>query len=430
MNLSIGRFGRLAAVVAFLGVAGLVLIYFTAGTAVRVPGVEKSGYKTFVVLKDADNIVPASRVRMAGINVGEVRNTTIEPDGVRVEIAITNEDVPALHQGLTVRVGARSVVEDNYLDIVDGKGPQLADGASIPASGVRPSTQLDDVLRSLDPKTRDQLGGLLRSVGDGTDRTQGDIDDAMAGLGALGRDGHTALDAIAAQSQDLRALGRQTQALLKALDTGEGQITTLVDNAQLITKSTSGQSKAIADSVQKLPGTLTAASDATDSIHKLSQAATPVAANLRAASPDVTKAFLQLPSTTNDLLGLLPSLSKTLTLAPATLDKVPTFGTDVQALVPSARKAARDVNPMLKYIRPYGPDLAAFFANFNAVLAGQDENGIHYARLLPHLNEQSVQSPLKLSALGTYYNPLPAAGSGAKPGPFKGTYPQVKRDPK
>jgi phospholipid/cholesterol/gamma-HCH transport system substrate-binding protein len=430
MKLPFDRLGRLSAVIAFLGAAALVLIYFTAGTAVRVPVVEKSGYKAIVVLEDADNIVPASRVRMAGINVGEVRNTTVQSGGVRVELAITNDDVPALHEGVKIRVGARSLVEDNYLDITDGDGPKLASGSSIPPSAVQTSTQVDDVLRSLDPKTRAELGSLLMSVGKGTGGTQDDIDSAMAGLGALGRDGHTALDAIAAQSEDLRALGRQTQVLLKALDTGEGQIASLVDNAHAITKSTSGQSEAIADSIQKLPSVLKNASAATDSIHELSSAATPVAANLKSASPYLTDALQELPSTTDDLAGLLPPLSSTLDQAPKTLHMVPTFGKDVRALVPGARDIVRDVNPMLKYVRPYGPDLAAFFTNFNAVLAGQDEAGVHYARLLPHLNEQSVQSPLKLEALGTYYNPIPAPGSGAHPGPFTGKYPRVERDPK
>jgi phospholipid/cholesterol/gamma-HCH transport system substrate-binding protein len=47
--------------------------------------------------------------------------------------------------------------------------------------------------------------------------------------------------------------------------------------------------------------------------------------------------------------------------------------------------------------------------------------------LLPHINEQSVQSPLKL-AVGTYYNPLPAPGSGSRPGPYAGKYPHIGRE--
>jgi hypothetical protein len=119
-------------------------------------------------MKDIDNLVPASQVRMAGVQIGEVRKTTSMPDGVLIQFAVTDKNVAPLHEGLTVRIGARSLVEDSYLDITDGRGPALPDSSTLPASAVQYSTQVDDVLRSLDPKTRDNLGSLLRSVGQGT----------------------------------------------------------------------------------------------------------------------------------------------------------------------------------------------------------------------------------------------------------------------
>ncbi|WP_131766538.1 MlaD family protein [Candidatus Protofrankia californiensis] len=427
--ISMGRLGRLVIVVGFLGVSIAVFVYFLVGTETRVPIVESGGHKAAIMLQDIDNLVPASRVEMAGIKVGEVRSTTQEPDGVRVEFAITDPNVVSLHQGVTVRVGARSIVEDSYLDVTDGHGAPLPDGAMIPSSDVRPSTQLDDVLRSLGPQTRQDLGSLIRSVGEGTQGTQQSLDATVAGLGDLGRQGHTALDAIAAQSEDLRRLGGQTETLLRALDTGEGQIATLVSNGERLTTATAGQLQSVEETVRILPGVLDKARTASGTIGDLASALGPVAANLKDASPFLSTALNQLPATTQDLRGLLPALSGTLDLAPATLDRVPTLGTDVRNIVPDAREILRDANPVLAYAQPYGLELAAFFANFNAVLQYTDEKGVHYARLLPHINLQSVQSPLNLNLLGTYNNPLPPPGSGAQPGPFTGKYPRVERAP-
>jgi phospholipid/cholesterol/gamma-HCH transport system substrate-binding protein len=179
-----------------------------------------------------------------------------------------------------------------------------------------------------------------------------------------------------------------------------------------------------------LPGVLTSADTASGTLRTLASALAPVAANLKQAAPDLNVALDQLPATTKDLRGLLTPLSGVLDAAPTTLDRVPVLGTDVRNLVPGARTLLGDANPMLGYLKPYGPELAAFFANFNAVLQYTDEAGVHYARLLPHVNEQSVQSPLKSSLLGTYYNPLPPPGSGAHPGPYSGTYPRLEPEPK
>ncbi len=82
---------------------------------------------------------------------------------------------------------------------------------------------------------------------------------------------------------------------------------------------------------------------------------------------------------------------------------------------------------MLSYIKPYGPELAAYLANFNAVLQYTDESGAHYLRLIPLVNEKSVQTPVPFEVL-TYTNPYPAPGTGAKPGPFSGPYPRVEQN--
>ncbi len=84
---------------------------------------------------------------------------------------------------------------------------------------------------------------------------------------------------------------------------------------------------------------------------------------------------------------------------------------------------------MLAYIKPYGPELAAYFANFNAVLNYRDESGAYYLRLTPLVNTHSPELPIKTDGLlGNYTNPYPAPGTGATPGPFKGEYPRVERD--
>ncbi len=421
-----GSLGRLVTVLLFLAVSFGILIYLFTGAGVRIPVVEGGEYTSVAVLKDIDNLVTASRVEIAGVQVGQVRAVSRQADGMRVEFSVDKKAAP-LHQGVTVRLGERSLVGEGYLDIIDGHGSEMPSGATVPSDGVKPSVQLRDVLASLDTNTRDELGSLLRSLGQGTEGTQQDVSATLAGLGDLGREGHTALDAIAAQSDDLKALAQETSTVLQALDTGQGQIATLVGNANRLTQATAGQRQAIEDVLRQAPGVLDSAKTASGTLTKLAGALAPVASDLKAASPLLTSALQQLPATSADLHGLLAPLSGTLDLAPATLTRVPTLGGDVRGAVPPVQTMLRDVNPMLSYIKPYGPELAAYFANFNAVLQYTDESGAHYIRLIPLVNEKSVQTPIPLEVL-TYTNPYPAPGLGAKPGPFSGPYPRVEQD--
>ena len=46
------------------------------------------------------------------------------------------------------------MIEETYLEIVDGDGSAYADGDTLPASAAKGSVQLNDVLTSLDARTR------------------------------------------------------------------------------------------------------------------------------------------------------------------------------------------------------------------------------------------------------------------------------------
>ncbi|KQY57224.1 MULTISPECIES: MlaD family protein [unclassified Nocardioides] len=421
--------GRTLALVAFFAAVAMIMYFFYSGTGAKRPFIDSGEYTATVKMKDVDNLVMAGQVQIAGVRVGQVRSVErLDGGGLEVEFALDDEQAP-LHEGAQLRLAERSLVGETYLALTDGKGAELPSGTELPEDAVEPSVQLRDVLASVDEQTRGDLRSLLRSLGEGTSGTKSDTAALLTGMGNLGREGHTALDAIAAQSSDLTALARETTQVLAALDTGQGQIASLVKNANRLTASTAGQRQAIEDTLRLAPGVLDTASTASGSLESLATALLPVATDLRAAGPDLSLALRELPSTTTDLRRMLPSMSGVLDKAPATLKRVPTISKDLQSIIPTAQATLADVNPMLAYVKPYGPELAAYFANFNAVLNYRDESGAYYLRLTPLVNTHSPGLPISTDGLlGNYTNPYPAPGTGATPGPFKGDYPRVERD--
>ncbi|MQA12624.1 MAG: MCE family protein [Pseudonocardiaceae bacterium] len=433
MKFLTGPWARLIEILAVVSVAAAFTVYLFVPTQVNVPLLEDLGnYTVAVELDDVDNAVPAGQVRMAGVQVGEIES--IARQGQRVKVVLTlNPDAAPLHEGATVRVGIRSLVGETYVGIDDGDGAELPSGTTLPDSAVQPSVQLREVLNSLDSETRAALGSTLRSLGAGTKGSQKEVRAVLTGLGRLGREGHTALDAIAAQSQDLRALAHETTTLLTALDTSEGQIATMVADADRLSAATAGQRQAIENTMRQLPGVLGSADAAATELTELSSSLVPVAADLKEAAPFLSTALRELPATTEDLRGLLPALDGTLDRAPATLKRVPTLGADIRGLVPEAEAMLRDANPMLAYMEPYGLDVATFLVYFSAMMEQTDESGHHYARLTPIVNGTSAQSPLDFrlpAGAGYYKNPYPEPGAGRDPGPFTGEYPRLEQAPR
>lgn len=419
---------------------GIVLAFTLACTAVflllwvrmggRLPFGVTDGYQVTAQVANVQNLNYDSDIRMAGVLVGKVRGVTPGARDTRVLMQFRS-DVPALHAGATLRLRAKSLIEETYLEVIDGHGPALRNGAVLPANAELPTVQLDDVLRSLNPRTRAALSATLKSLAVGTAGRGQDLSDLFTGVGGLGRQGSTALAALNAQSADLTALASQTRAVLQSLDAGHGDVRRLVDAIDRISAVTAGESANLGDAVRQLPGVTTSATRATARLAELAGDLAPVAHGFRAAAPDLNAALEQLPPTTALLQGAQPDLTRVLGEAPATLSRLPKVVGQVQVLIPPARIALSDLNPMLAYLQPYGRDVAAFFSNVSANFRQSDVNG-HFLRAFVIANEQSARAFPFSTQTGSLNkrNPYQAPGGSTSPGPFTGTYPRVTREPR
>jgi phospholipid/cholesterol/gamma-HCH transport system substrate-binding protein len=424
---------RLVTVLAFVGACAVFVGYMWLQAGGSILGYrDLGGYRFSAQVSDVDNLVDFSDVAIAGVLVGKINHIEHQTDGVRLDVVL-NDDVPTLHQGVTVQVSEKSLAGQSYLRIVDGTGPELPDGTVLPPTASKPSVQLRDVLAGLTPPTRQALGAAVRSTGLVTAGRQGEVHATMDGLAQLGAGGYTALDALAAQGDDIRELGGELTTVLGALGGGQHDLETAVRGTGEIVSATAGQRAPLEESMRLLPGFLDQIHGSTPGFTRLAGALAPIARDLRTAAPDLNEALIQLPDITDDLHGLVGPLDDTLRRAPDTLDRVGPFAEDVRDLVPALRTVMQDVNPVLGYAHPYGRDMGAFIANFGNAFSTVGTDGRHRLRLSPVTSEFAVAGtgPVGLSSgLTSVFNPLPKANMGTDPGPFVGPYPRLERQPR
>lgn len=416
---------RAAVVAAFVALCAIILGFLWIHAGGRIPLISDEDYRVEVSLPDVDNLVFQSDVRMAGVNIGKIEKITTEGQNARVTLEL-DPSVAPLHEGATVTVRNKTMIEETYIEVVDGKGPTVQAGSVLPESSGRPSVQLNDVLTSLDQPTRAKLRGVIRSSGAATQGRRADVDAMLRGLGDLGRDGGGALDALAAQSDDLARLTRSTTAVLAAMDTQHGRIAQLARDSDALTRTLADSSAEVKSLVRALPPLLDTTKEASAGLNRLSEPLGAVAGNLDQGSADLNAALLELPATTSALRGMLPSLDLTLQRAPSTLTRVGGFTEATQPVIGTLETNLADLNPMLAYLKPYGRDIVSYWTNFAQFASGRDANG-NVARVKPVFNANSLNLPVPMSPL-TVYNPYPAPGSAWSPQDFSGTYPRVDQD--
>lgn len=418
----------LLVVLAFVAVSAGGFLYFYQNAGGATPWSDDEYVVTFRT-NNTKNLVTSGDVRIAGVAVGHIRETRRDEDGALVEVALDPDAAP-LHEGVTVRIGMKSILGQSFLDVVDGDGQELESGTVLADDAVVPAVDVDELLGMFDPPTQKALRRALQGLAGATAGRQQDIEVIMAALGPIGREGRIAVNALVEQSDSLEALIGEVDRVMVALDAGEGAIADVVSNAHRITAATAPQAPALRESIRTLPSLLDNATLATGSLSDLSVDLVPVARDLRASAPYLKDALGELPATTRDLRGLLPDLDQTLRRSPATLELVPGVAGQVRELLPEVRAILLDVVPMVEYIEPYGTDIGSFLGNFGATFDRPMENGVRPVSLAPIFNEYSVRnSPLRFAQLNPLHwsNPYPAPNTADKPSKWTGSYPRVER---
>lgn len=409
-----------------LCIVGFFVLWSKAGGAT--PG--GPSYRISFRTDDVKNLQPAGDVRIAGVLVGKVVDQSVEGDRATVQLEI-RDDIAPLHDGATVRIGLKSVIGQSFVEIRDGDGAELPSSTVLENDAVVPAVEVDEIVNTFDAKTQKSLSNVLQRLGAGTKGRSQSIDQLMRGIGMIGREGYTAIDAIEAQNADLKALVNEGNTVLEALNTGRDQISSLVTNAQKLTRVTASQSDDLAATVNSLPGLVRSAGRATATLEGLAADLGPVAADLDAAAPGISDALVDLPSVTRNLRALLPYMDSSFGRAPQTLDQVPALADSLMGITPDLETLLANVNPMVEYLGPYATDIGSFFGNFGSSFDGPVENGVRPVRLAPIFSEYSLRNiPLDLTTLNPLHwnNPYPAPMTADDPRPYRGKYPRVTRE--
>ena len=119
--------------------------------------------------QSANSIRPGSPVRIAGVEVGKVKEIEADednPDAAVVVLQIDDDGLP-LHEDATAKIRPRIFLEGNFfVDLRPGSPgtPELEAGDTIKVTQTATPVQLDEILTTLQSDTRQDLKDVLRAL--------------------------------------------------------------------------------------------------------------------------------------------------------------------------------------------------------------------------------------------------------------------------
>ena len=223
---------------------------------------------------------PLASVELGGVKVGSVEGLDTRAGKPVIRVSIDRSYAGLLHADTSAAIRPHGLLGPRYVQLDGGSRGQLADGATIPISRVRVSTELDEVLDALQPDVRQSLQTLIVELGTASDGRGQDVNDALKSLSDATddvatvtatlhrRDGDLAGSVVAAerlnrdlQDAPLAAQIRDTNQVLSGLVQVDGSIGHGIDHTattlQALDVVLDGNSENLARTIDQAPATVT-----------------------------------------------------------------------------------------------------------------------------------------------------------------------------
>ncbi|WP_084269789.1 MlaD family protein [Patulibacter minatonensis] len=147
-----------------LGLIALVIAF--AVTAYN--GVPGKTYRTaYAIVPATGNLIKHDQVRIAGVRVGQVTASTIDPDGrARLKLQLSGDT--KLPEGTSVLVRANGLLGARFVQLNPGRSSRmLPDGAEIKGSANALTYGVPEAIDTFDKQTRGAMGTSVRELGAG-----------------------------------------------------------------------------------------------------------------------------------------------------------------------------------------------------------------------------------------------------------------------
>ena len=127
-------------------------------------------YRVTARFENASQLVNGNEVQVAGKAIGTVKEIKLAPEGgADVVLDITDSEYTPLRQGTEgiIRLTSLSGVANRYVDLrlPGGKTREIADGGRIDAADTTSAVELDQLLNTLDKRSRTDLQGVIQGFG-------------------------------------------------------------------------------------------------------------------------------------------------------------------------------------------------------------------------------------------------------------------------
>jgi phospholipid/cholesterol/gamma-HCH transport system substrate-binding protein len=378
MNKNPPSIGRIAAMVGFtLSVAALLMFLWVSfgGTLPLRP----EGFRFKADFPEASLLVKEADVRMAGVNIGKVKQKELGPGGrtTRVTMEIDNRFAPIGRDARAI-LRQKSLLGETYVEITPGSpgAKDLDDGGMLPHSQVDDTVELDEVFRVFDPKTRKAFQEWLHEAGIATTGTFArDFNDSLGDAAPFFEGGADLLRPLAEQEVALQRVVRDTGRVFDAVSREDGQLRGLITGGEATFGALASRDDALAETFQVFPTFLRETRATVRRLEDFARNTDPLVRDLREPARDLAPTLRDLGDLSPDLETLFRHIDPLVRVSRRGVPAAERFLRGAEPVLEATRVFMPELNPILSYLSFARGQLAQFITVGGAALAGNGVGG-------------------------------------------------------
>ena len=366
-------------------------------------------YEIKVPFNEATQLAEQSDVRISGVNVGKVQNIALAPNRKQALATVSIDDQYApLPESTRAILRTKTLLGETYIELTPGsrKGPELADGGTLPEANIAESVQLDEIFRTFNAQTRAAFQEWMQEAAVAVNGQGQNLSYAIGGLEPTFTEFDKLFRLLSTQELAVSQLFRNGATTFRALRGREGELAGLIRSSNAVFQTTARRDRDIEALFRAFPTFL---DESRLTLHRLkgfSLNADPLMKQLVPAAEQLSPTLISLSKLAPESKAFFEGLGPVIKRAPSgfsALRKI--FRDEFPPLLRALDPFLRNLNPILVGLKLYKVELTSFFANlaatFNGTLPaepGQEGEQPHYLRAIGPMNPETLSTyPTRLA---------------------------------
>jgi phospholipid/cholesterol/gamma-HCH transport system substrate-binding protein len=343
------------------------------------------GYQFHIRFGEATQLAQQADVRISGVPVGKVVKLSLGAGDTTDATIQLDERYAPIPKDAHAILRTKTLLGETYVELTPGHkgGGLLAENGTLGVAQVSKTVELDEIFRSLDPRTIRSFQVWMQSVAQGIGGRGQDLNDAFGTLAPFAEDTNQLLVLLDEQAPAVQSLVHNTGVVFNALSQRTGQLTGLIKSSNTVFGTIASRNQQLEKTFKAFPTFERESSLTLLRLNKFAHDANPVITQLRPVAQQFSPTLQALARLAPPFQQFFVDLGPLITASQTGLPAFRQFLADLRPTFGQLDAFTRTLNPFLGFVAQYLPELDGFVGNIVAATQATAPAGnasIHYLR--------------------------------------------------